>query len=323
MVLFPPLGIGTQFFLIKKGKSSKIKLLKTFNTIFFPMNSIQIISKILNLNSKKYKIIDFEEQNETQIFHIRNKEKRVTCPQCGMKTKTRQDLQDYKQKQNLKHLNINNQKLIDLKPIKRYFHCKNCGSNFLERFEFESKIWFHTLDFERYVIASFGYTSWNQIAKNNKVSAKKIYRIIEQIDHNKLNEIGLQILEHLDEIYLWVDEHSFSWKNMVLIITELKTKQLIAVLPNITKKTLEDWIWSIPLKIQKKVKGFSTDMNKWYKNSLKEIVSNPVSTIDKYHLFQEANKLVDEVRVLNSWLIKMKFVKADEIIKFWHCAPWG
>jgi len=41
---------------------------------------------------------------------------------------------------------------------------------------------------------------------------------------------------------------------MILIITELKTKQLIAVLPNVTKETLESWINSIPLKIQVKIK---------------------------------------------------------------------
>jgi len=119
-------------------------------------------------------------------------------------------LKEYKQKTNLKHINISNNTLIDIKPIKKYFRCNNCKSNFLERFEFESNIWFHTKTFENYVVASFGYTSWNQIAKLNLVSASKIYKIIENIDHNKLNEIWLQILEELDEIYLWVDEHSFS-----------------------------------------------------------------------------------------------------------------
>jgi hypothetical protein len=56
-------------------------------------------------------------------------------------------------------------------------------------------------------------------------------------------------------------------------------------------------------------------MNKGYKKSLEKIISKPIFSVDKYHLFQEANKMVDEVRILNSWLVKMKFVKADEIIK--------
>jgi transposase len=51
-----------------------------------------------------------------------------------------------------------------------------------------------------------------------------------------------------------VDEHSFRGHDMVLIITELKTKKLIAVLPSITKDCLENWINSIPIKIQIKIK---------------------------------------------------------------------
>lgn len=282
------------------------------------MQNIQIIWEILNLNLRKYKIVDYEnKKNDIKVFTVRWLNKYCTCPQCWFKTSKRQDLKEYKQKKNLKHINISNQTLIEIKPIKRYFRCINCGSNFLERFDFESTLWFHTISFENYVISSFWYISWNQIAKINKISAKKIYKIIENIDHTKLNETWLKILEELDEIYLWVDEHSFSWKDMILIITELKTKQLISVLPKITKESLDSWIKSLPLKTQLKVKWFSTDMNKGYKNSLKNIIWKPTHSVDKYHLFQEANKMVDDVRVLNSWLVKMNFVKADEMIKLW------
>ncbi len=283
------------------------------------MNNIVIIWNILNLNLKKYEVVSYENnsENNRMIFWVRSKAQNCTCPQCGILTDKRQDLKEYKQKIVLKHINISNNTLVDIRPIKRYFKCKNCNSNFLERFDFESSIWFHTLTFENYVISSFWYTSWNMIAKLNNVSASKIYKIIQNIDHTKLNENWLKILESLDEIYLWIDEHSFSWKDMILIITELKTWQLIAVLPKVTNEILESWINSIPLKIQTKIKWFSTDMNKWYKNTLKKILWRPVFSVDKYHLFGEANKVVDEVRILNSWLLKMNFIKADDIIKLW------
>lgn len=101
---------------------------------------------------------------------------------------------------------------------------------------------------------------------------------------------------------------------MILIITELKTKKLIAVLDGITQEKLESWINSLPLKVQLKIKGYSTDMNKGYRNSLDSILSCPIHSVDKFHLFQEANRMVDDTRILNSWLVKMNFVKADEII---------
>jgi len=283
------------------------------------MNNINIIWKILNLNLEKYEITSFEEnkQKEIMIFWVKSKSKSCSCPKCWIKTNKRQDLKEHKQKITLKHINISNNRLIEIRPIKRYFRCNNCKSHFLERFDIESNIWFHSLEFENYVISSFWFTSWNQIAKLNQVSASKIYKIIENIDYKRLNEIWVEILNSLEEIYLWVDEHSFSWKDMILIITELKTKKLIAVLPKITKESLESWIKSIPLKTQIKIKWFSTDMNKWYRNTLENIIWNPVHSVDKYHLFQEVNRMVDEVRLLNTWLLKMNFIKSDEIVKLW------
>lgn len=44
-----------------------------------------------------------------------------------------------------------------------------------------------------------------------------------------------------------------------------------------------------------------------------EIVGNPVHSVDKYHLFQEANKVVDEVRQISIWGLAMNFVKVEDI----------
>ena len=59
---------------------------------------------------------------------------------------------------------------------------------------------------------------------------------------------------------------------MVLVITELKTKQVLAILDGITKEKLEEWIWKIPPKYHKKIQGFATDMNKGYAASLNQII---------------------------------------------------
>jgi transposase len=98
-----------------------------------------------------------------------------------------------------------------------------------------------------------------------------------------------------------VDEHSFSGHDMVLIITELKTKQILAVLDGVTNEKLNTWLEKIPVKTQVKIRGFSTDMNKGYAKLLDQIVGKPIHSVDKYHLFQEANRVVDEVRQIAIW----------------------
>jgi len=56
-------------------------------------------------------------------------------------------------------------------------------------------------------------------------------------------------------------------------------------------------------------------MNKGYATVLEEIVGNPVHSVDKYHLFQEANRMVDEVRQISVWGLAMNFVKLEDIPK--------
>jgi len=41
-----------------------------------------------------------------------------------------------------------------------------------------------------------------QIAINSKATTSRIYRILQSIDHTKINEAGIEMLSSLDEIYL-------------------------------------------------------------------------------------------------------------------------
>ncbi len=279
------------------------------------MNILQNIRNILNLNWKKVKIIGYHEEDKKIIYEIRWKYSSSICPHCWLSTTKRKDRDLHIQKGNLKHMPYWWNKIIELKLSKRYFRCDNCKSNFYERFDFESPFWLYTNHFEKYIQWNWWFVSWNKISQLYQSSNSVIYSILERIDINLINERWFKIIEELDEIYLWVDEHSFSGHNMVLVITELKTKQLLAVLKWITKEILEEWIWKIPLKHQLKIKGFATDMNKWYAKSLNQIIWNPIQSVDKFHLFWEANDMIDEVRQISIWWLSMNFIKIEDIPK--------
>ena len=279
------------------------------------MNIITNTRKILNLNWKKVMIFNFTDEFNKIIYSIRWKYTAACCPACGLKTSKRKWKQLHKQKHTIKHMPFGWNKIIELELYKRCFKCLNCKKSFYEKFDFESEYWNYTKDFEKYVVWSFGFLSGNKIAELYQTSVSTVYRILERIDVKQLIIRWLEIMEGLDEIYLWVDEHSFSGHDMVLIITDLKTKQILAVLDWITNKILEDWIKLIPAKTQLKIKGFNTDMNKWYANTLKKIIWNPIQGVDKFHLFWEANTMVDEVRQISIWALAMNFIKIEDIPK--------
>ena len=282
------------------------------------MNHSKIIEEIIKLDFKKVMITNFEVKEEKLIFTVEWKNKGCSCPKCWIRTTKRQDLDIYKSKTPLKHLVLSDNRLISIITHKRYFRCKKCSSHFLEVFDFEAKNWLHTKTFESYVLSSWWYMSGCQIARNTKSSPYKIHKILSQIDPQGLNKRWLEIMERLDEIFLWLDEHSFRWKDMILIITELKQKEVLAILPGITKKILDWWLRSLPDRIKKKIKWFSTDMNKGYRNSVQKEIWVDCYTVDKYHLVQEVNKMMYDILNLNKWLIKMDFVHIDDLFKNWR-----
>ena len=279
------------------------------------MYILPIFKKILNLNWKKVTILWIYEEQKKIIFKIRGKYGNVNCHCCGLNTNKRKDKKLHIQKQHIKHMPYGWDKIIELELHKRHFRCTNCQKDFYETFHFESIFWYYTTHFEKYIQWNWWFISGNKLSELYQTSNSVIYSILERIDINLLNERGMKLIETLEEIYLWVDEHSFSGHDMVLVITDLKSKNILAVLDWITKEKLEAWIWSIPLKYHAKIKWFSTDMNKWYANSLMKIIWNPIQSVDKFHLFWEANKVVDEVRQVSIWSLSMNFVKAEDAHK--------
>lgn len=285
------------------------------------MYTLALFRKILNLNWKKVTIMWFYEESKKIIFKIRWKYTNTTCPNCGFNTNKRQDKQLHKQSKLLPHMQYWGDKMIFLELHKRYFRCTNCSTQFYEKFDFESLFWIYTTHFKQYIQWNWWHVSWNKLVELYRTSASVIYWILERIDINLINKRWIEIIKKLDEVWLWVDEHSFAGIDMILIITELKTWELLAVIDWITKEKLDNWIWKdLPLDQHKKVKWYNTDMNKGYAKSLAEICWNPIWWIDKYHLWQEANRVVDYVRDISINTLAMNFVKLEDIHKLWKRA---
>ena len=257
----------------------------------------------------------FNEEAKRIIFKIRWKYNNTICPNCGLITSKRQDKKLHKQNRLIPHMPYGWDKMIFLELHKRYFKCSSCKTQFYEKFDDISEYGQYSNNFEQYIQWNWWFVSWNKISKLYQSSKSVIYSILDRIDPNMINKRWLKIIAELDEIYLWVDEHSFSGHDMVLIITELKTWELLAVLDWITKEKLEKWIWDIPLKYHTKIKGFSTDMNKGYANSLTEIIWKPIHTVDKMHLFMELNRVIDDVKNITRHTLAFCFVTPEDAIK--------
>ena len=279
------------------------------------INEKKLLHQMINLDYKNIKIVNYELIWKKHIFTVKGRLKTCECPSCHKRTSKRKWLHETLLKPLRKHMYFSDGKMVEFRLIKRYFRCVKCGIAFMERFHFEAEKGERTRQFEDFVKYSWWHMSWNQIARNTQSCPWLVHDITKTIDPEQLNKQWLEIMKWLDKIYLGIDEHSFRGRDMVLIITDIKAKKVLAILEKITNDALEKRFIDLPNEVREKIVWLSTDMNKGYKNVVEKKVHGVVSTVDKYHLVQEANKMVDDVRKMNVWLVKMWFMKEEDFIK--------
>lgn len=288
------------------------------------MLSLNFCSKLIQLPLNKIKIIKEEVNNEGDVLtlQIKRRTKYCKCPYCKQKTKKKHNHMVHIQKK-VRHI-CNFKYHLNLELQKRRFYCSKCKKDFHEQYEFvpfklqkdkrvRSKS--HTKTFEEYVLFEWASTTIAEIARRCDVSEYRLWKIIDELDLEKLRRRGIKYMEdHEGDLFLGIDEHSFSGRDMVLVITEHSTKKVVAVLKDIKKQTLKDWLKELPPKVLIRIKGLTVDMTNNYKRTvLTHLGAHVVDIVDKFHVIQQANKVFDQVRQLNNWMIHTGYY-GNEII---------
>jgi transposase len=60
-------------------------------------------------------------------------------------------------------------------------------------------------------------------------------------------------MKSVEKIFLGIDEHSFHGRDYVLVITEIKERKPLAVLPDNKTETLKQWLKSLPNEVKDKI----------------------------------------------------------------------
>lgn len=267
-------------------------------------------------------LIETNDSRGTKILKLKIKgAKHVRrCPICNS-GKIKRFGKQYVVQKGVKHAFISTYVVVELDIYKRRFICEECSKKkgkqvtFTERFSFVEERHKHTKSFATFVLQEWRYLSVLELSRKFNVSDKMIWGIIKDIDCNNILEENIAFLSKLEVIYLGIDEHSFSGHDYVLVITELMTGKVIGVLPKITQAELKEWLNNLPPKIMLKIKGYATDMHKGYANVVKEVLGGrSLHTVDPAHLVFLGNKIVDQVRQMNDWMIKMGYFEENRKI---------
>lgn len=212
--------------------------------------------------------------------------------------------------------------VVQLKVKKRRFKCYDCEKDntkwntFIENFSFIDKNSSYSNIFKVFILREWEFNSISELSRKFKVSQKKVYSVINNITIEELEKEKIKYMISCKEIIIWIDEFSFSWRNYLVQINDIKTKKVLAILQSKDNKLLEKWLDKLPIIIINKISWIWSDMNAWFKNiiqkhiakrtnkTLKEVKQFVKSSVDHYHLKQLVNKLILEVYALSNWMIK-------------------
>lgn len=295
--------------------------------------------KLFSLPKKEVKIIwKYTIENKAIRIQIRWKIIKHKCPKCWWYN-TKRYWKTY-ETVIVNHLFVSNYMIVQLEIEKRRFKCLDCEKNkwwkdqywniinwftFSERFSFIDYKFSYSNVFKRFILKEWEYSSISELARKFQVSEKKIYAVINDTTIEELEVEKIEYMLSLKEIHIWIDEFSFSWRDYLVQISDLKSKKVIWILKAKNNNLLELWLNSLPDKIINKISWIWSDMNAWFKNVIQKHISKRTwkdiievqqiakSSVDHYHLKQLIHKLIMEVFSMSNWMIKAGHY--DKIIK--------
>jgi transposase len=95
-----------------------------------------------------------------------------------------------------------------------------------------------------------------------------------------------------------IDEHSFRGKKMVITITDLSNKKLLAVLKGDSKEEIRRFLLSIPEKYLKLINEACSDLRTSFKSVIKECLPKAIHTADRFHVESLFRRALDEIRTV-------------------------
>lgn len=242
----------------------------------------QDIKKLLNLQNVW---VDGWEIGEKEItVKIRHPRRCCMCPHCTNSAKRVHQRTIRK----IKHSIWQSRKVILQLQVRR-FYCKHCQKAFTEHLMgFDRR---RTTDnFRKLLLKDLARNSLRWVEKINEISPPVLYSVLKE-NHEKIRKINWE--EQGEKFVMGVDEHSYRGRNLVLTVTNITQKKLLAVGRDDRLATLTEFLQKAD---KKRVSEVCIDMKMGYRKTIERELPGVRVTVDKFHVIAYANRNLDEVR---------------------------
>lgn len=149
-----------------------------------------------------------------------------------------------------------------------------------------------TEHFRKSVVKKIRDKSFTAVAKEHDISPFTLIRDTRNI----LKDLDIQWSNK--KFALGIDEHSFAGRDLVITITDLTNRKLLAILHDDRQATLRRFIKNIPENTKKLISGVCIDMKPGYRTIVESELDHSILVIDKFHIIQYFNWHLQQFRIL-------------------------
>lgn len=216
-------------------------------------------------------------------IHIECRRKPHICPNCGIQTK---QIHDYRV-QKIQHLKLFERQCV-LFYRKRRYGCL-CGKRFYEVNTVVQRYQRHSIEWNKALhLRVVKGKTFKETAMLFFTSSTTVMRRFDVLAKNELQEVKeLPRVIAIDEYKGDTDKGKYQ-----LIIADGETHQPIDILPNRSKKTIEQYL----RKKGSKVEVVSMDMSYSFKSAIEKVLDKPVIVADRFHFSRYVYWALDKVR---------------------------
>lgn len=245
----------------------------------------------------------YEEKNTIHLF-LKQLRKTAVCPRCGKRTKSGYDRQVSRP---FLHTTIGS-KLLFIHISPRRFVCPySPGKPFREELPGIRKRRTTTKKFDEEIISHLSGQSFKTVERKYALTYPAVRtRLLEAVDPMV---IRWDLLEKLPEIHLGLDGHHLVNRKFVETIAEVKQKIPLGILPSDSKITVRLALLTCPMELKTKVRSATVDMTEGIINTLREIFPDISIVIDHYHVIQDANRRLNDTRLIEQEALNQERVK--------------
>jgi len=244
---------------------------------------------------QEFHVTETDLVGEKMVIHCKLKTKRVICRSCGKWIKT---VHQYHKAQRIKHMFWQGN-IIELSLTKRTFFCWKCHKKGLPWLTLEQAMTVpkkskFSLVWADQVMKGLGQTTF----KTQQELAKSSFGTIQKLLASRIDPyIGVWPKEG-KVISLGLDLHSFSGTNMIPTVCDLTNGRLITILPNNKQSTFRTFLRNIPKEKKNLIEEICIDMDFHYIKTIREELPNARIVVDFFHVVQDANFRISEIRNL-------------------------